>query len=142
MTAQALEFDTDTVLRFVQAHIPGLLRREHMVGIGLRNGGEIVAAVVFENLNRFNVWVHVALAPGGHRLTRRSMLVPFRYAFGVCNVSRMSGYVDASNTACQRFVEHLGFRVEARLAGAAQDGGDVLIYVLWKKDCRYVHPSA
>ena len=50
----------------------------------------------------------------------------------------MSGYVDASNTDARRFDEHVGFQEEARLHGAAPDGGDVIIYVMHKKDCRFL----
>jgi hypothetical protein len=46
--------------------------------------------------------------------------------------------VDASNLEARRFNEHLGFREEARLTGAAADGGDVVLYVLWKRDCRFI----
>jgi len=60
------------------------------------------------------------------------------YPFKVCGVSRLSGYVNESNTDARRLNEHLGYQVEATLKGAAPDGGDVLIYVMWRKDCRYV----
>ena len=46
--------------------------------------------------------------------------------------------MDASNTDARRFNEHLGFREEARLMGAAADGGDVLLYVMWKEECRFL----
>jgi hypothetical protein len=46
--------------------------------------------------------------------------------------------VDASNTDARRFNEHLGFCEEARLIGAAADGGDVLLYVMWKAECRFL----
>jgi RimJ/RimL family protein N-acetyltransferase len=138
MNAQAIEYRLEPVLSFVQARMPGLLRRDHMVGMGWLRRGEMVAAVVFENYNQRNIWVHVAAIPGRLWLTRVSVRAPFLYAFKVCGVDRISGTIDASNADSCRFAEHLGFRVEATLAGAAEDGGDVLIYVLWRKDCRYV----
>ena len=47
--------------------------------------------------------------------------------FAVCGVNRVSGYVNA----------HLGLREEARLRGAAPDGGDVIIFAMWRQDCRH-----
>lgn len=142
MTAFSVEYELEPVLAFVQARMPGLLRREHMVGMGWRRDGELVAGVIFENIGRHNAWVHVAAIEGGAWLVRRAIWYPFVYAFGVCGLDRLSGHIEASNTASRRFAEHLGFRQEAVLSGAAEDGGDVLIYVLWAKECRYVAKAA
>ena len=84
------------------------------------------------------MWVHLAGLPGARWMTRDFLRAGFAYPFLVCGVKRLSGYVIASNTAACRLNEHLGYRVEATLAGAAPDGGDVLIYVMRKEDCRYV----
>lgn len=138
MTAQAIEYQFEPVFAFVQARVPGLARRDRMVAMGLRRHGQLVAGVVFENIGRFNAWVHLAAVEGGHWLTRRAAMVPFLYAFRVCRLQRLSGYIEARNTASRRFAERMGFRQEAVLSGAAEDGGDVLIYVLWAKECRYV----
>ncbi len=137
MTAFSVEYKLEPVLAFVQARVSGLLRREHMVGMGWRRSGELIAGVIFENIGKHNAWVHVAAIEGGAWLVRSAIRYPFTYAFGVCKLDRLSGYIEASNTASRRFAEHLGFRQEAVLSGAAQDGGDVLIYVLWAKECRY-----
>ena len=53
-------------------------------------------------------------------------------------MDRISGYVNESNEVARRFDEHLGFHEEARLKGAAPDGGDVLLYVMWRDDCRFI----
>lgn len=138
MTAHAIEYQLDPVLDFVRARVPGLKRRDHMVGLGWRRHGELVAGVIFENIGRHNAWVHVAAVEDKRWLNRQSVRVPFLYAFKVCGLSRLTGCVDASNMACRRFAEHLGFKPEAVLYGAAEDGGDIVIYVMWAKGCRYV----
>lgn len=142
MTSFSVEYQLEPVLAFVQARMPGLLRREHMVGMGWRRDGELVAGVIFENINKHNCWAHVAAVEGGAWLVRRALWRPFTYAFQICGVDRISGYIEASNTASRRFAEHLGFRQEAVLSGAAEDGGDVFIYVMWKQECRYVAKAA
>lgn len=138
MTSSSIEYQLEPVLAFVQERVPGLKRRDHMVGMGWRKNGDLIAGVIFENIGRHNAWVHVAGSPGAHWLNRRAVRVPFIYAFRVCSLSRLTGYIEASNLASRRFAEHLGFQPEAVLTGAAEDGGDVVIYVLWAKGCRYV----
>lgn len=136
--SQAFDYDLDLVLPFVQTLIPGLARSDGMRCIGLRKHGALVAAAIYEGFNGQNMWVHLAGLPGKRWMTRDFLRAGFAYPFNVCGVKRLSGYVLASNTAACRLNEHLGYRVEARLAGAAPDGGDVLIYVMRKEDCRYV----
>lgn len=109
-----------------------------MKGIGLEKDGRLVAGVLYEGFNGRNVWMHVAAEPGGRWMTREFLRYAFHYPFNEMGVERVSGYVEASNEQARRFDEHLGFVEEARLEGAASDGGDVILYRMWKKDCRYV----
>lgn len=106
-------------------------------GLGLERDGELVAGVVYEGYNGVNVWMHVAIAPGT-LLTRDYIRYCFQYPFDELGCKRVSGYVEASNTAARRFDEHIGFKQEAVLKGAATDGGDVILYVMRREDCRYV----
>ena len=109
-----------------------------MKGLGLEQDGELIAGVLYEGFTGHNIWMHVAAEPGARWMTREYLRYCFYYPFVEAGVDRVSGWVEASNTAAQRFDEHLGFREEARLKGAARDGGDVILYVMWRKDCRYV----
>jgi RimJ/RimL family protein N-acetyltransferase len=134
----SLVFDLPSVLPFVQRHCPGLHETGDMVAIGLAVDEKLVAGVLFDGFNGANVWMHVAAQPGARWMTRAYLLACFAYPFNICRVKRISGYVNASNLAAQRFDEHLGFKEEARLQGAAPDGGDVIIYAMWRKDCRFI----
>lgn len=138
MPSYALDYDLDAVLPFAQTLIVGLHRCDGMRAIGLRRDGELIAATVYEGFNGRNIWVHLAGQPGAQWMTRGFLKACFAYPFLVCGVDRLSGYVNASNTAARSLNEHFGYQVEATLRGAAPDGGDVLIYVMWRKDCRYV----
>ncbi|MFG0786186.1 MULTISPECIES: GNAT family N-acetyltransferase [Delftia] len=133
----SLEYDLDAVLPFMQGLVPGLARSQDMRAIGLRRGGRLVAGVLYEGFNGRNLWMHVAAEPGARWLVRDYLRACFAYPFLVCGVERVSGYVNESNALARRFNQHLGFREEARLHGAAPDGGDVLIFVMWKKECRH-----
>ena len=135
----SMVYDFEEVFAYAKQQIPGLLRCEHMVGIGMKYDGQMVAAAVYENLNRHNVWIHLAGSPGRHWLNRRFITAAFKYPFVICGVERVSAHISANNTKSIRFTEHIGFEREAVLKCAANDGGDVFIYRLFKKDCRYVH---
>lgn len=106
--------------------------------LGLERDGELVAGVMFEGFNGRNVWMHVAAIPGARWMTKEYLRYCFHYPFNEMGVDRISGYVNESNEVARRFDEHLGFHEEARLKGAAPDGGDVLLYVMWRDDCRFI----
>ena len=129
MTADVLR-----VFEYVRQHVPVLMTSD-MKAIGLERNGELVAGVIYEGFNGRNVWMHVAITG---QFTREYLRYVFHYPFIELGCDRVSGYVEASNTAARRFDEHLGFVPEARLKGAAADGGDVILYVMKKKGCRYV----
>lgn len=111
----------------------------NMKALGLERNGELVAGVLYESFNGVNVWMHVAVAPG-QKLTRKFIHYCFFYPFVALGCKRVSGYVEASNEKARRFDEHLGFRQEAVLKGAATDGGDVILYVMRREECKYVDP--
>lgn len=131
-------YDLDRVLAFLNEHGSTPMRWSIPVAMGLVKNGELVAGVVFDNVGNHNAWLHIAAKPGCNWLIRSAIARPFIYAFKVCKLDRISGYIDASNTRTRRFVEHLGFRQEAVLQGAAHDGGDIVIYVMFSKECKYV----
>ncbi len=118
--------------------IPGFGASEGMRAIGLRREGVLVAGVAYEGFNGRNLWVHLAGEPGARWMTRDFLRAGFAYPFLVCGCERISGYVNESNAAARRLNEHLGWKPEARLHGAAPDGGDVILYAMWKKECRYI----
>jgi len=133
-----LDLNLDHVFPFVSSRVTGLKRIDGMAAIGLVKDGELVAGVIYEGFNGHNVWMHVGAVPGRSWLTRAYLSACFIYPFVQCGVGRVSGYVNASNLDARRFDEHLGFKEEARLKGAAPDGGDVIIYVMRKEDCRFL----
>ena len=133
-----LEYDLEVVLPFAQSLIPGLARCDGMRGIGLRRHGDLVATAIYEGFNGQNIWAHLAGLPGRRWMTRDFLRAAFAYPFLVCGVQRLSGYVNASNTDARRLNEHLGYEEEARLKGAAPDGGDVILYVMWRENCRFL----
>ena len=109
-----------------------------MKGIGLEKDGELIAGALYEGYNGQNVWAHLAGMPGKRWMTREFLRYGFHYPFNEMGVKRISGYVNASNTQARRLNEHFGYQEEARLTGAAPDGGDVILYVMWRENCRFL----
>ncbi len=128
--------DPGRVWAYVSQQIPVPIV-SNMKGLGLERDGELIAGVLYEGWNGVNVWMHVATTPG-KRWTLAFLRYCFQYPFNELGCRRVSGAVDASNVAARRFDEHLGFKQEAVLQGAASDGGDVILYRMWREDCRYV----
>lgn len=135
--AYRIVYDSERVFEFVSGIMP-ISMVSGMTGIGLERDGVLISGVLYEGCNGKNVWMHVAAVPGSRWMTRDYLKACFIYPFVILGVDRVSGYVNASNLDAQRLDEHLGFVPEAKLTGAAPDGGDVILYVMWKKDCRYV----
>jgi len=125
------------VYTYVSRHMP-MQPVGGMKGIGLERGGELEAGVLYEGFNGQNVWMHVAAEPGSSWMTRGFLRYSFEYPFNEMGVKRVSGYVSEGNAASRRLVEHLGFKPEARLKQASEDGSDVIIYSMWRDDCRFL----
>lgn len=107
------------------------------VGIGWQRDGEIVAGVAYANWNGVNVECHTAVSCLLEPAARLWLRTIFDYPFCQLKVNRITVCVGEGNTASRRFVEKLGFQLETTLA-AADPSGDILIYRMWKKDCRWL----
>lgn len=136
MTARIVS-DPARVWGFCRQYIP-IPIVANMKGLGLEREGELVAGVIYEGWNGVNIWMHVAAEPGKRWMTKEYLRYCFYYPFVELGCKRVSGYVEASNEVARKFDEHLGFKQEAVLNGAATDGGDVILYVMRREDCRYV----
>lgn len=109
-----------------------------MKGIGLERDGSLIAGVLYEGFNTHNVWMHVASHIPGAWLTRSYLRICFEYPFVQVGVRRVGAQVADSNLASRRFIDRLGFVREATIHGAARDGGDIGLYVMWRDDCRFI----
>lgn len=106
------------------------------IGIGWAKAGQLVAGVAYADWNGPNVVCHIA-AEGRRWATREYLGVIFDYPFRQLGCKRITVCVGEGNTASRRFVEHLGFTLEAELAGA-HSTGHLRIYRLWSGECRYL----
>lgn len=107
------------------------------VGIGWQKNGELVAGVAYANYNGTNIECHIASDGSKRWMTREYLRTIFDYPFKQANVRRITVCVGEGNAESRKFVEHLGFREEARLHGA-HPTGDILIYRMWRDECRFI----
>lgn len=107
------------------------------VGIGWQKDGQITAGVAYANWNGVNVECHIASDGTRQWLTRTYLWTIFDYPYNQLGANRISVCVGEGNSDSRRFVVHLGFELEATLQ-AAHPSGNLLIYRMWKKDCRWI----
>jgi len=102
--------------------------------IGLKQNGEFVAGVIYENWCGQAITCHIAIFG---RLTPRYLAVIFDYPFNVCKVKKIIVPVDATNSKSVTLVEKMGFTEEARIKDGMADG-DMILYTLVKENCKYL----
>lgn len=107
------------------------------VGIGWEKDGRLVAGVAYANWNGVNVECHIASDRSKRWLTREYLWTIFDYPFNQLGAERITVCVGEGNRDSTRFVEHLGFILEARLR-AAHPTGDLLIFCMKRQDCRFI----
>jgi RimJ/RimL family protein N-acetyltransferase len=133
-----LIFDADAVFNFLKGRGVDLVYSAGMQGIGNERDGDLIGGVLYDGYTGNNIFMHVAGLDGVNWVNRNFVKAAFGYPFKQLNCNRISGWVDASNQKARRLDEHLGFKQEAVLEGVARDGGDVIIYRMWKHECRFI----
>ena len=112
-------------------------RTEQMKGLCLRRDDETIAAVIFDDFNGQNVFMHCAAIPGKKWLNRHFLHEAFKHPFVTLGAGRITLWIETTNTQSISFARHLGFRHETVLEQAGQGGADVAIYRMFREECRY-----
>lgn len=133
-----LIFDVDKVFEFVTGKGVPMVFSAGMQGIGVERNGELVGGVLYDSYSTNNIFMHVAGTDGMQWASKSFVKAAFGYPFHQLKCKRVSGWVEASNIKARQLDEHLGFKPEAVLEGAARDGGDVIIYRMWREECRFI----
>lgn len=130
--------EPDRVAEWVGERMGDAVRFSTHTAIGLEEDGGLIAGVVFDGYNRANINMHVAALPGKRWMTRSYLHFCFWYPFVQLSCARITGLVPESNLEARMFDEHLGFVLETRLA-EAHPTGDVLVYRMFQRDCRWIN---
>lgn len=113
--------------------VPG---KGQIIGL-LDNGRGPIAACYYESFNGASVMMHCA-GEGKDWLNREFLWYSFHYPFAELGVEVILSPVESTNLTCRKFIEHLGFSLEATLKNAAPKG-DILIYSLNRVDCKWLN---
>lgn len=96
----------------------------------------IVGAAFYESFNGASILLHCA-GEGRDWLNREFLWFAFYYPFEQLGVRKIISPVESDNTDCCRFIENLGFCLEATLKDASPKG-DLLLYTLSRENCRWL----
>jgi RimJ/RimL family protein N-acetyltransferase len=139
--------EDDSIARWVAARLPDFTLNPYRGEDGKRfysaigwldSSGKFVAGVIYDNLRRPNVDLHIATVPGSMWCRPEFLREIFRYAFEQLGCSRATGKTPAKNQASRRMQEALGFRLEGIVREACDDGGDLCIYGMLARECRWL----
>lgn len=128
--------DYNRIADFVIGKIGHGRKTDNFTAIGVEKDGKIVAGVVYSDFNGRNILAGIA-GEGKHWLNRDFLWYMFYYPFMQAGVERITARVEANNLQSQRFVEKLGFELEFSMERAGRFG-DLLIYRMFREDCRYL----
>jgi len=81
--------------------------------------------------------MHCASDGSRHWLNRDFLWFVFYYPFKQLGVKRITSPIPSNNTEAQKFIENIGFELEATLQDAHPDG-DLLIYKMTPDMCRWL----
>lgn len=100
--------------------------------------GTLVAGVVFSQFDGINVVLECAATPKTRWLDRRGLWAIFNYCFEQLGVVRVTAMAAENNNKSIKLLESAGFEYETRLERAAPQGYAMLIYRMFKEDCRWL----
>ena len=104
--------------------------------MGAETDGELNCGVVFNNFNACNATAHIAVSKP-NKLFLELLDHAIHYAFDVCGLRRLTGFVDADNSKALKLDKHIGFVEEGVMKQAGSEGQDVIVLVLWPQNyCR------
>jgi RimJ/RimL family protein N-acetyltransferase len=98
----------------------------------------MIATVLYTNYNRQNIEMHVASDGTKRWMTREFLRAVFAYPFEQLGCRRVTGVVQASNSAAYNFDKNIGFTLEGRMREASADGSDLLILGMMREECRFL----
>lgn len=104
--------------------------------LGCYRGDRIIGAVLFNHWRGRTIEAHWAGERGW--LSRHSIKAIFAFPFLALGVARVTALIPAGLKDARDVAERLGFTVEGLLREAEDDGSDLLVYGMLRRECRWL----
>ena len=102
-------------------------------GIGYLSNGKLIAGVSYERYTGKSIMVHQRVDSS---VPKGFWFAVVDYPFSDLGVKHLIGLVDSTNQKAIKINLKMGFKVEATIADAGSDGGDLLIMKMSKDNCK------
>lgn len=129
--------DPGAMVAWAAAQLGGAYRYDS-TAIGLEEAGELRAVVVIDNFETRDCHVSVVSTPGAPWRSDEFARAVSAFIFITAGLPRCTCMIPASHRAARALAVRLGAELEGTKRQAAPDGGDLLMYGLLRKDCRWV----
>ncbi len=128
---------TDEMLDWATAR-GGIKFRDDAKAMGVRSDGALHGVVVFDSFTNTGCWVSVVSDGGRKWITRELIIRVFAYPFIQLGYPRLNSFVSVNNADAIRFNEHFGFQREGVLREAGENGEDLIVYGMLRRECRWL----
>lgn len=136
MSNWAVVSDPDRAYEFITRSFE-LGRSQHWKGLCQLHNGEVVAAAGYDTFTTHNCFLHLASDGSRKWMTRHFLHETFKYPFVTAGCERITAWIEKPNLRSRAIARRTGFTQEAVLEKAGRDGVDVLIYRMFRQECRY-----
>lgn len=126
------------VARWVASRVPDYTFSPDCRAIGIMHGDDLVAGVIYERCNGFNVEATIAAEPGARWADRTTLAALFDYPFRQLGVRAVTVLVAMTNLPSLNLATKLGFDPSAYVPFAAHDGSPLVILQQRKEQCRWI----
>ncbi|ASV44782.2 acyl-CoA N-acyltransferase [Agrobacterium phage Atu_ph08] len=128
---------TDEMLTWASGR-GGIKFRDDAAAIGLRSDQGLHGVIVFDSFTTTGCWVSVVSDGGRKWITRELIIKVFAYPFIQLGYPRLNSFVSVNNADAIRFNEHFGFQREGILREAGEQGEDLIVYGMLRRECRWL----
>ena len=115
---------------------PWVAGHGHTIGLWDIELDRPVASVYYESWNGASILLH-CVGEGKKWLNREFLWFVFHYAFVDLEVRKILSPVESDNTDSKRFIQSIGFSLEATLQDASPKG-NLLIYSMRSSACKWL----